>query len=68
MNKDRIKGSVKQIKGDAKSRLGKATNDDSLVVSGKKDKIAGKIQNRFGVAKDRASKKTDAIADDVKRR
>lgn len=67
MNKDRIKGGMKQIKGDAKSRLGKATNDDSLVVSGEKDKIAGKLQNRYGIAKDRASKKIDSIADDVKR-
>jgi uncharacterized protein YjbJ (UPF0337 family) len=67
MNRDRIKGRGKQIKGDVKSELGKATNNESLIVSGKKDKLAGKIQNRFGVAKDRTAKKINDIADKAKR-
>jgi uncharacterized protein YjbJ (UPF0337 family) len=52
MDKDRIAGSAKEIKGSVKEVIGKATGDAKLQDDGKKDKIEGKIQNAIGGAKD----------------
>ena len=52
MDKDRIKGSVKQAKGTIKVVAGKVTGDAKLVSEGKADRFAGKVQNAVGCAKD----------------
>jgi Uncharacterized protein conserved in bacteria len=54
MNSDTIEGKWKQIKGEAKIQWGKLTNDDLDVVEGHKDKLVGKIQERYGKSKDEA--------------
>ena len=51
-DKDRIKGSAKQIKGKGKEVVGKAIGDTKLQSEGKADKVEGKIQNAFGGLKD----------------
>lgn len=56
MDKDRIKGSVKQAKGAAEETLGKLSNDPVLQARGKFSKLAGSIQKAFGKAKDRFRK------------
>jgi uncharacterized protein YjbJ (UPF0337 family) len=52
MDKDRIAGSAKQIKGAAKEAVGKATGYAKLQSDGRADKVEGKIQNAFGGLKD----------------
>jgi uncharacterized protein YjbJ (UPF0337 family) len=52
MDKDRIKGSVKQAKGAIKQVAGKVAGDTKLESEGKADKFAGKVQNAVGGAKD----------------
>src|SRR5262245_16381462 len=52
MDKDRIKGSVRQAKGALKEVAGKVTGDAKLEAEGKSDKIAGKAQNAVGGLKD----------------
>ena len=54
MDKDRVKGSAKQAKGAVKDAVGKMTGDAKLRASGKADKMAGKIQNAVGGARDAA--------------
>ena len=56
MNWDRIQGSWKQVTGQAKEQWGKLTDDDLDVVGGRRDQLAGKIQERYGVAKEDAEK------------
>jgi uncharacterized protein YjbJ (UPF0337 family) len=56
MNWDRIEGNWKQITGHAKEQWGKLTDDDLDVVAGRRDQLAGKIQERYGVAKDEAER------------
>jgi len=56
MNWDRIEGNWKQFSGKAKESWGKLTDDDIAVVNGKRDQLVGKIQNRYGIAKDEADK------------
>ncbi len=56
MNKDEISGNWKQLKGRAKEQWGKLTDDDMTVIEGKRDQLVGKIQERYGYAKDQAEK------------
>ncbi|MDR3498783.1 CsbD family protein [Aerococcus mictus] len=52
MDKDRIAGSGKQLKGSIKVAVGKAVGDAKLQVDGKADKAEGKVQNMIGAVKD----------------
>ena len=56
MNWDRIQGHWKQVTGQAREQWGKLTEDDFDVVAGRRDQLAGKIQERYGVAKEDAEK------------
>ena len=59
MNNDRVEGKWKQMKGALKSRWGKLTDDDLDVIDGQKDQLVGKVQERYGIAKDEAQKRVD---------
>jgi uncharacterized protein YjbJ (UPF0337 family) len=59
MNWDRVEGNWKQFKGQAQQQWGNLTNDDLDVVEGKRQELSGKIQERYGVAKDEAEKQID---------
>ena len=52
VDKDRIIGSAKVVKGNVKEALGKAVGDAKLEAEGKADKIEGKVQNAVGGIKD----------------
>lgn len=56
MNWDTIQGNWKQLTGQAKQQWGKLTDDDLQVVAGHRDQLSGKIQERYGIAKDEAEK------------
>ena len=59
MNWDRIEGNSKQFKGQAKEQWGKLTDDDFDRAAGRRDQLAGRIQERYGVAKDEAEREID---------
>ncbi|HZY51087.1 MAG TPA: CsbD family protein [Devosia sp.] len=52
MDKNRIKGSVKQVAGGAKQAIGKATGDKKLEAEGIVQKVEGKVQSAIGGLKD----------------
>ena len=56
MNWDRVAGNWKQMKGKAKEKWAKLTNDDLTYVDGKRDQLVGRIQERYGIQKDIAEK------------
>lgn len=56
MNKDEVGGNWKQFKGKVKEQWGKLTDDDMTVIEGKRDQLVGKVQERYGYAKDEAEK------------
>jgi len=56
MDKDRIAGAAKEIKGSVKKTIGNAVRDDKLRSDGEAEKIEGKIQNAFGGFKDALKK------------
>ncbi len=52
MDKDRVAGSAKVVKGKVKEAVGKAVGDSKLEAEGKSDKVVGKVQNAVGGVKD----------------
>ena len=56
MNWDRVEGNWKQFTGKVKEKWGKLTDDDLQVINGEQDQLVGRIQERYGVAKDEAQK------------
>jgi uncharacterized protein YjbJ (UPF0337 family) len=54
MNWDTIGGNWKQMKGAIKEKWGKLTDDELDMIAGQRDKLVGKIQERYGHSKDQA--------------
>ena len=67
MNWDRIEGNWKQFTGKAKQQWGKLTDDDLTVVEGRRTELVGKIQERYGIAKDEAEKQLREFQDELDR-
>ena len=49
----------KQVKGKVKEQWGKLTDDDLDVIAGKQDQLEGRLQQRYGYAKDQAKKEVN---------
>jgi uncharacterized protein YjbJ (UPF0337 family) len=60
MNWDQVEGKWKQMQGSVKQKWGKLTDDDLDVVAGSRDKLVGRIQERYGIAKEEAQKEVDS--------
>jgi len=52
VDKDRVKGTVKQVKGTVKAQVGKLTGNESLEVEGTVERVEGAVQKAFGKVKD----------------
>ncbi len=61
MNKDTFEGNWMQFKGAVKEKWGKLTDDDLDVISGKRDQLLGKIQERYGLAREAAEQQLQAF-------
>jgi uncharacterized protein YjbJ (UPF0337 family) len=59
MNLDTIQGQWKQLKGEAKIRWGRLTDDELDQIEGNAEKLAGLVQERYGYARDRAQREVD---------
>lgn len=59
MNWDIVEGNWKQLKGSAKEQWGKLTDDELDVAAGKRDKLAGLVQEKYGKTKDEAEREVD---------
>jgi uncharacterized protein YjbJ (UPF0337 family) len=59
MDWNRIEGNWKQAKGTVKQKCGQLTDDDLTQINGKRDQLEGKIQQRYGLAKDMVRKDVD---------
>lgn len=56
MNWDRAAGEWKQLKGKVKQKWAKLTDDDLSCIDGHRDQLLGRLQERYGIAKDQAEK------------
>jgi uncharacterized protein YjbJ (UPF0337 family) len=61
MNTDQIKGKWTQLKGEAKVQWGKLTDDDLDQIEGNVQKLAGRIQERYGYEREKAEREVDSF-------
>ena len=59
MNWDQVEGKWKQASGKVKEKWGKLTDDDLTAINGKRDQLVGRIQERYGIAKEAAERQVD---------
>jgi uncharacterized protein YjbJ (UPF0337 family) len=57
-----IEGKWKELKGHAREQWGKLTDDELEEVGGKKDRLVGKLQQKYGYAADEADRRADEWA------
>ncbi|SES01152.1 CsbD family protein [Salipaludibacillus aurantiacus] len=66
MNQDQLKGKWKQLTGETKKKWSKLTDDDLQHVDGNKEKLIGKIQERYGKSREDAEREVNAWEDENK--
>jgi len=66
MNWDQIAGNWKHMNGKVKEKWGKLTDDDLIAAAGPRDQLVGKVQTRYGIAKDAAETQIDEWAKTMK--
>lgn len=59
MGWDQIEGKWKDLKGTVREKWGKLTDDELDVIAGKRDQFLGKLQEKYGVAKEEAEKQIE---------
>jgi uncharacterized protein YjbJ (UPF0337 family) len=59
MHWDSIEGRWKQAKGKVKEKWAKLTEDDLDIIAGRRDRLEGKIQQRYGFAIEYVRKEVD---------
>jgi uncharacterized protein YjbJ (UPF0337 family) len=59
MNWDELEGKWKQYRGQLREKWGKLTDDDLHVIAGKREQLIGRLQERYGLAKEVAAKQAD---------
>ena len=66
MDWNRIEGDWKRLKGNAKEQWGRLTDDDLAAINGRREQLEGKLQERYGYAKDRIKREIDDWASEVR--
>jgi uncharacterized protein YjbJ (UPF0337 family) len=59
MNWEQIAGNWKQAKGTVKEKWGQLTDDDLTMIAGKRDQLVGRVQERYGIAKEEAEREVN---------
>ena len=66
MNWDQVEGKWKQYKGQAKEKWAKLTEDDLDVIDGRRQQLVGRIQERYGIAREVAEQQADEFVKALK--
>lgn len=61
MNEHRIRGKWKQLTGTLKEKWGELTDGDLRLAEGHRDHLVGRIQERYGIARDEAERQVRAF-------
>jgi uncharacterized protein YjbJ (UPF0337 family) len=59
MNFDQLEGKWKQYKGRIREKWGKLADDDLQIIGGRRDQLIGRLQERYGFAKEVAAREAD---------
>ena len=61
MNNDIIKGKWAQLRGQLKAQWSRLTHDDVNLLDGHREHLVGKVQERYGLARDKADAQVTAF-------
>ena len=67
MNEDILEGKWKQFRGRAKEAWGDLTDDDLDRIEGKRDRLVGTLQERYGWSREEADREVDRWMSDLDR-
>jgi uncharacterized protein YjbJ (UPF0337 family) len=67
VNRNEIEGNWKQLKGEAKTRWGELTDDELTATEGAREKLIGKLQERYGKSQAQAAEEVDDFFDSLDR-
>jgi uncharacterized protein YjbJ (UPF0337 family) len=59
MNWDRLEGEWKQRRGKAVHHWGRMMNDELAAIAGKYEELVGRLQSRYGIAREEAQRQID---------
>jgi uncharacterized protein YjbJ (UPF0337 family) len=59
MNWDQVQGKWKQVRGSAKQKWAKLTDNDLDYIAGSHERFVGRLQERYGIAKEEAQTQAD---------
>jgi len=59
MNWTNLQGNWNELKGKVKTKFGRLTDDDLTQAEGHKDRLVGMIQQKYGIAKDKAEQQLE---------
>lgn len=59
MNEDTMRGQWTQLKGKIREQWGKLTDDDLDQIQGRSEQLIGKLQTRYGIAREEAKHQVD---------
>ena len=65
MNWDRIQGNWRQFTGKVKQKWGKLTDDDLQTINGKREELAGRLQQHYGLKKDQVEREIDEFSRNI---
>ena len=64
MNEDILKGKWNELKGEAKKKWGKLTDDDLMINEGHREKLVGALQTKYGYSKEKAEQEYKSFLDE----
>ena len=59
MNWDQVQGKWSQMRGSVREKWGRLTDSDYEQVAGNREKFLGRLQERYGYAREQAEKEVD---------
>lgn len=65
MNMEQFEGKWEQVKGLAKEKWGKLTDDDLMEISGKAEQLKGKLRERYGYTKEEVESEVHGFCSDL---
>jgi len=65
VNKETLQGQWKQFQGKIKEKWGKLTDDELTQINGRREMLVGKLQEKYGMAKERAEKEVQSFEESL---
>ena len=66
MNWDVIQGKWREFKGQVKQQWAELTNDDLDQIDGRREELVGRLQQRYGYAKEEAEREVEKFSESHK--